>query len=182
MFDIRKIQETVIFNAIEEFANTRLAEKIVYGDNKTEVKDPEWVKSVMSELENNFDDPMVEKIRMKCQCGYEMDEKIELLNVLIRSSSNIREFADNDMAKAAGLFLKNDKLFLKFKSCPCPILKDVEKLKTDTWCKCTMGYTKTLFEKAFECNVDVELIKSIKTGDDGCLQRINISGFDWSRN
>ena len=182
MFDIRKIQEKIIFNVVEEFSNKKLAEKIVYSDNEIEETDNEWVQSTMSKLERYFDDTLIEKIRMKCQCGYGIDEKIELLNTIIKSSSNIREFAVNNLAKKAGLYLENDELFLKFDSCPCPMLKDVEKLETNTWCKCTQGYTKTLFEKAFKCKVDVELIKSIKMSDCVCLQKIKISSFNWNKN
>jgi hypothetical protein len=31
---------------------------------------------------------------------------------------------------------------------------------------------KVIFEKAFGCNVDVELLKSIKMGDEICLMKI----------
>lgn len=76
------------------------------------------------------------------------------------------------MAKAAGLSFSNGELFLMFPFCPCPILADVEILETKTWCQCTTGYSKVLFEKAFGCNVDVELLKSVKAGDDICLMKI----------
>lgn len=62
--------------------------------------------------------------------------------------------------KAAGLFCKDGELFLQFKFCPCPMLAEVDRLETNTWCQCTTGYSKVLFEKAFACDVDVELLKS----------------------
>ena len=46
-------------------------------------------------------------------------------------------------------------------------------------CQCTTGYSKVLFEKAFGCDVDVELLKSIKCGDDICLMRIVPHGVIW---
>lgn len=49
---------------------------------------------------------------------------------------------------------------------------DVDKLDTDTWCQCTTGYSKVLFEKAFGCEVVVELLKSIKMRDNICLMKI----------
>ena len=52
------------------------------------------------------------------------------------------------------------------------MLADVDKLDTDTWCQCTTGYSKVLFEKAFGCEVVVELLKSIKMGDNICLMKI----------
>ncbi|MCI1785293.1 MAG: DUF6144 family protein [Bacteroidales bacterium] len=52
------------------------------------------------------------------------------------------------------------------------MFSDVAKSETKTLYQCTTGYSKVLFEKAFGCKVDVELLKSIKTGDDICLVKI----------
>ncbi len=59
------------------------------------------------------------------------------------------------------------------------MLEGVEKLETSTWCQCTAGYSKTLFEKAFDCNADVELLKSIKMGDEVCLMKIILHNPKW---
>lgn len=101
-----------------------------------------------------------------------MEEKLTLLKELLDASSSLEEFADQEKARAAGIFCKDSNLYLQFQFCPCPMLAEVNKLDSDTWCQCTTGYSKVLFEKAFDCQVDVELLKSIKRGDDICLQRI----------
>ena len=173
MFDIRKIQEQVIFNAIKAESSDETAAKIVYGEHGLSSEDnAAWVKSTMNRLENHFDRPVARQIRMNCQCGYGMDEKLELVKELLASSSDLEEFANHDKAKAAGLSYANGQLYLRFSFCPCPMLADVDKLDTDTWCQCTTGYSKVLFEKAFGCVVDVELLKSIKMGDNICLMKI----------
>lgn len=172
MFDIRKIQEQVIFGAIKAASNEDTAAKIVYGEHGISEDNATWVKSTMSRLESRFDRPAVKQIRMNCQCGYAMDEKLALVKELMESSTNLEEFANQDKARAAGLSCTNGELYLQFLFCPCPMLADVDKLDTDTWCQCTTGYSKVLFEKAFGCDVDVELLKSIKMGDDICLMKI----------
>lgn len=174
MFDIRKIQEQVIFSAIKAVSNDETATKIVYGGHELSLfEDNEtWVKSTMNRLENHFDSSTVKQIRMNCQCGYAMDEKLKLVKELIETSSNLEEFASQDKAKAAGLSYTDGELYLQFPFCPCPMLADVDKLDTDTWCQCTTGYSKVLFEKAFGCEVVVELLKSIKMGDSICLMKI----------
>lgn len=126
----------------------------------------------MNRLEKRFDSSTVKQIRMNCQCGYGMDEKLDLVKELVDSSSNLEEFANQEKAKAAGLSCLNEELYLQFPFCPCPMLADVDKLDTDTWCQCTTGYSKVLFEKAFGCEVEVELLKSIKMGDNVCLMKI----------
>jgi hypothetical protein len=181
MFDIRKIQEQVIFNAVKAASSDETAAEIVYGENGTASSEDNaaWVKSTMSRLENHFDGAAVKQIRMNCQCGYGMDEKLALVRELMESASSIEEFAGQDKAKAAGLSCADGALYLQFPFCPCPMLAEVDKLDTHTWCQCTTGYSKVLFEKAFGCEVDVELLESIKAGDEICLMKIIPCGPVW---
>ena len=169
MFDIRKIQEQVIYNAVKTESNETVAQRIIFGNQEDNAT---WVKNTTKRLENSFDKMTLKRIRMKCQCGYGMDEKLALIKELMASSSNLEEFAKQDKAKAAGLSYQDGELYLQFPFCPCPMLAEVDKLETNTWCQCTTGYSKVLFEKAFGCEVDVELLKSIKMGDDICLMKI----------
>lgn len=181
MFDIRKIQEQVIYGAVKSASNDEKAKEIVYGKDKgAKTEDnPTWVKSTMKRLENNFDSMTIKHIRMGCQCGYGMEEKLELVKELVKFSSNMVEFGNLPKAKAAGLYCEEGELYLQFDFCPCPMLAEVDKLETNTWCQCTTGYSKVLFEKAFECKVEVELLKSIKMGHDKCLMKIIPQGTIW---
>ncbi|HOX74473.1 MAG TPA: DUF6144 family protein [Bacteroidales bacterium] len=150
MFNIRKIQEQVIYNAVRSESSEDIAHQIVdypHEDN------PSWVKNTMKRLDEKFDAETVKKIRMNCQCGYGMDEKLALVEELISTSSSLEEFGNNEKAIAAGLSFSNGELFLMFPFCPCPMLAEVERLETKTWCQCTTGYSKVLFEKAFGCNI-----------------------------
>lgn len=181
MFDIRKIQEKVIYESVKAESNAETAGEVVYGKERPAdaEKDPDWVKSAMHRLESKFEPAAIKKIRMNCQCGYGMDEKLALVKELKSASSNIEEFAGSEKARAAGLFSKDGDLFLKFSFCPCPMMAEVEKLETNTWCQCTTGYSKVLFERAFACKADVELLKSIKMGDDVCLTKIMLYDPNW---
>jgi hypothetical protein len=168
MFDIRKIQEQVLYQVVKTESDGDTALEIIAGKQED---NPIWVKNTMRRLEKRFDPSTVKKIRMKCQCGYAMDEKLALLNSLMASSASLEEFANQDRAKAAGLFFRDGSLYLQFTFCPCPMLAEVDTLETNAWCQCTTGYSKVLFEQAFGCEVDVELLKSIKMGDSICLMK-----------
>ena len=183
MFNIRKIQEQLIYKAVKAVSSDETAETIIFGEQRLSSSEDNasWVKSTMKRLEDYFDRSAVRQIRMNCQCGYGMNEKLELLKELLESSSCLDEFANLDKAKAAGLSSENGDLYLQFQFCPCPILSDVDKLDTDSWCQCTTGYSKILFEKAFGCEVDVELLKSIKMGDNICLMKIIPRGDVWKQ-
>lgn len=181
MFDIRKVQEKVIYEAVKAESNADVAGEVVYGCGQaahTE-NNSNWVKSAMRRLESKFELKDIKKIRMNCQCGYGMEKKLALVKELQAGASSIEEFADSEKAKAAGLFCKDGELFLQFNFCPCPMLAQVDQLETATWCQCTTGYSKVLFEKAFACNVDVELLKSIKMGEPVCLMKITLHNPSW---
>ncbi len=181
MFDIRKIQENVIYESVKAESDADTAKEVVYGEERTAhaENDADWVKSAMRRLESRFAPESVKKIRMDCQCGYGMEEKLSLLKELMSNAGSIEEFADSEKAKAAGLFCENGELFLRFYFCPCPMLAEVERLETKTWCQCTAGYSKVLFEKTFACKADVELLKSIKMGDPVCLMKITLYDPAW---
>ncbi len=133
----------------------------------------------MKILESKFYKTTTKKIRMKCQCGYGMDKKLELVKELIELSSSLKELGNLQKAKDAGLFYENGDLYLQFNFCPCPMLADVDRLDSDVWCQCTTGYSKVLFEKAFQCKVNVELLRSIKMGNERCLMKIIQQGVIW---
>ena len=179
--DIRKDHEQLLFKAVASASCEETAQSVVYnGHNQpTSVDDATWVTSTMHRLEKLFDGPSVKKIRMACQCSLFMDEKLALVKELLESSSNMYEFANQARARAAGLFSSDGKLFLQFPSCPCPMLADVERLESSAWCQCTTGYSKVLFEKAFGCEVSVELLEAVKMGDDRCLMEIIPHGSVW---
>ena len=181
MFDIRKIQEKIIYESVKDERDEEVADEVVFGKNpaENEENDCNWVTSAMQRLESKFELEDIKRIRMNCQCGYGMDEKLTLVKELMAAAINIEKFAKAEKAKDAGLFCKDGELFLQFQFCPCPMLAEVEKLETNTWCQCTTGYSKVLFERAFACDVDVELLKSIKMGDNVCLMKITLHDPIW---
>lgn len=181
MFDIRKLQEHVIYESVKAESDADTAVEVVYGVEPPAhaESNADWVKSAMHRLESRFKSDTIKKIRMNCQCGYGMDEKLALVKELMSSASSIEEFTSSEKAKAAGLFSKDGELYLQFGFCPCPMLTEVKKLETNTWCQCTTGYSKALFEKAFACKADVELLKSIKMGDPVCLMKITLHNPVW---
>ena len=64
MFDIRKIQEQVIFEAVKNASDDEIAEQIVFGnENRANSEDnPTWVKNTMGRLESQFDENTIIQI------------------------------------------------------------------------------------------------------------------------
>ena len=169
MFNIREIQEHVILNAVTSESDEATAREIVC---RPEESNPEWVKNTMKRMEGHFSQPVLKRIRMSCQCGYAMEEKLQLVQEVKEATSSLEEFGRHPKALASGLSYSDGAIMLMFPFCHCPMVAEVDKLDSYTWCQCTTGYSKVLFEKAFGCEVEVDLLKSIKAGDEICLMRI----------
>ena len=57
-------------------------------------------------------------------------------------------------------------------TCECPMLEAARTSDSLTWCHCTAGYNKKLFEIIFERPVNVDVLQSIRQGFDFCLLKI----------
>lgn len=170
MLDIRTLQEHALFCAIKAVSDEETAKVIIAGEGEKD--DAAWVNGAMARLEQRFSPEETKIIRQNCQCGYGMEEKLSFLLSLKTGATDLAEFAASAEAKAAGLSYENGDLWLSFFFCPCPMLAKTDRLKNHTWCQCTTGYSKVLFEKAFGCKVEVKLEQSIKAGDRICRMKI----------
>ena len=179
MFDIRKLQEKALYEAVRAESDAETAGEVVSGRGGTAESDPDWVRGAMGRLERRFSPEAVRRIRGNCQCGYGMEEKLALVRELMAGAASMEEFAASEKARAAGLSWEDGALFLQFEVCPCPMLAEVARLESAAWCQCTTGYSKTLFERAFHCGVDVELLQSIKMGDPVCRMKITLHDPVW---
>lgn len=83
----------------------------------------------------------------------------------------MEDFVNRVNEYGAGWEPKDGFLYTKYFSCTCPMLEGMDTLPTKTWCYCTIGY-KQIFDYVFGCDVEIELLKSIKMGDAICLMKL----------
>jgi len=58
--------------------------------------------------------------------------------------------------------------------CMCPIVESGPPGLSPTFCLCSTGYVREIFQRATGKPVDVELVESLKTGGQDCVFRITI--------
>lgn len=174
-----------LYKSIERFSNAQAAESIAFGvdlplDPSKEQR-AKWVSYISSKLEETFDDSMIKQIRQGCYCRDNgiLDENKKWLKELYSSSESIEQFVEKVNSYDAGWYIQEGYLFTKYFDCSCPLLEGIELLKTKTWCHCTSGFGKEVFDDVFGFAVDAEIIDSIKMGNEYCL--IKISREDGSR-
>ncbi|MTI70530.1 MAG: hypothetical protein FH751_09800 [Firmicutes bacterium] len=167
-----------LYENIAKYSNSDIASKIAFGMelpfSPTQTEKNEWVKYIISGLEKEFDEQTIKSIRMGCYCNGNghLDESKKFIKSIYDDSASIEKFVDKMNEYGVGLYLKDRYLFIKYSSCPCRMIESVTVLPTKTWCYCTVGYNKEIFEYVFNCKVDIELLESIKMGNKHCLMKI----------
>ncbi|MDP4091422.1 MAG: DUF6144 family protein [Bacillota bacterium] len=165
-----------LYENIKKHAGSAAAEKIAFGMDlplsPTKAEKNEWVNFISMELEKSFDDGTIKKIRTGCHCTEKLDEAKEFIKNTFNYSNSLTDFVDKMNAYSVGWSIKDGYLITKYLSCPCPMLEGVDFLPTKAWCYCTVGYNKKIFQYVFDCEVDIELLESIKMGSNQCLMKI----------
>lgn len=167
-----------MFKNIQEVSDAQTAEEIAFNTylplEPTNEQSADWVNAVCSALENRFDDDTIKVIRQGCYCREDgkLDENKSWLKKLYNESNNIEQFVEKVNEVGAGWHTENDELYTKYFDCSCPMLNGIERLNTKTWCYCTAGFGKEIFDEVFGCEVEIEILKAIKMGDEFCLLKV----------
>lgn len=143
--------------------------------NSSPVERAEWVENLSILLENTFDEGIVKVIRMNCYCNENgrLEDTARVLKQLYLSlDKDLEKFVNTMNESGAGWYIKDNQLYTKMFTCECPMLEKAKLSDSLTWCHCTAGYNKKLFETIFGLPVEVEVLHSIRQGFDYCLLRI----------
>ena len=134
-----------------------------------------WAENVCAYLESHFEESAIRKIRRHCNCDYGITKASEMKAVL-RRTNNFKEFAQkyNDLRRGGKIQIDGGKLFYIFPRCYCACVKRIDKPISKTWCYCSLGFVKSLFERAFDSEVDVDLIETIKSGGTQCVFEVTL--------
>lgn len=168
-----RLYDSILKHVDEEAAN-KIMNKVPLSKSADFNKKFLWAEGICNELEKEFDDDKVKSIRMDCACGPEMG-KINKLKKIYQSSSNLEEFVEkaNKLNQGFSIQCEDDALFLIYPQCYCSCVKRVDTPISKTWCYCTLGYTKKMFEHVLDRAVAVELMESVKTGGKICIIKIS---------
>ena len=134
-----------------------------------------WAKKTCAFLEENFDDDTVKAIRMDCACGPQY-EWIQSVKDAYDSATDPEDFVEKTNALELGYRLEFDgtSFYLIYPQCYCDFVNQVEDTLSKTWCYCTLGYTRKMFEYVLGKEVKVELITSVKLGGKECRIKIEV--------
>jgi len=140
-----------------------------------------WIDTVLREMSKLEKDSGIE---MLDACGSACAKASPLLAGAEKVRDEYRDAAgDPDglfqafrtrYADASHLTKEGDRIVLIFEKCTCPLAR--EGVRNPYLCRCTVGFTKKLFETLFARGVRVDLEQSILRGDPACRQVITVGG------
>lgn len=139
-----------------------------------------WAKDVCNYLESKYTPEQIKMLRMSCSC-HPGDKEKENTKRLYNESENLDEFCEkynreygniHPVWQEGNAIENGADLFFSYPTCYCSCVKRVNEPISATWCICTLGYAKELFDYALGGETRVELLESVKTGGKRCVIRI----------
>ncbi|MDD4496044.1 MAG: DUF6144 family protein [Eubacteriales bacterium] len=173
-----------VYNNIKEIfgqtAADEFAQKFSLSKSADYIRKFKWAKDICNYLECKYTPEQIKTLRMSCAC-HPGDKEKENTKRIYDEAENLDEFCENYNREYTGHHLvwhegnaieNGAALFFSYPTCYCTCVKRVNEPISPTWCLCTLGYTKDLFDYVLGYDTEVELIESIKTGGSRCVMRI----------
>ena len=110
---------------------------------------------------------------MECACGPELGKGKKLKDIF-EKETDISLFVEkvNKLNQGFTMEYDGEQFYLIYPQCYCFCVKRIDQKLPKAWCYCTLGYTRRMFEYIFSKDVQVELLTSVKMGDENCRIRI----------
>jgi predicted hydrocarbon binding protein len=132
-----------------------------------------WITCLIAGLDANVDEET--SIKMLEQCGRQCQSEsaVKKARDIYQRSKSMNEFLDKLGKSYKHLHTEGDNVYIVYPKCYCSFVNKIPpgKLST-TYCNCSRGWVKALFEGVLRRPVEVVMEQSIVKGDDQCKFRI----------
>lgn len=145
-----------------------------------------WIKRFMNVMDKNLDEETREKIMedcgKECFCAAHSEvnwpnQGIETVDLFLKQMETMfgKENAYRDGKKVYYNYMQNPRgLKIEDGYCLCPLTEDGPEGLSPTYCICSTGYVKEMFERMMGQPVEVELLESLRRGGKKCRFLIQI--------
>jgi len=163
---------------IDAVAGEAVSKKVIvdtqqFDDTSDYTQKAEWIRNAVKRLEKEAGKPAAKKVMIACGskcCGITQTKRAEQF---MKRSKSVKELIDKlNRAGIGGGRLKlktRNTITGGYDRCYCGRVKHTaEPFPTDTYCHCSTGWYKALFEAAFGKPVKMKLKQSIVQGAKSC--------------
>jgi predicted hydrocarbon binding protein len=128
-----------------------------------------WITNLIEGLDNNVDKETTIKILEQCGRQCQSQSFIKKAKTIYEKSKNTDDFLNKLGQVYKHLHREGNKVYIVYPKCYCSQVNKIPRGKlSGTYCNCSRGWAKALFEGATGKPVEVNMKKSINNGDDQC--------------
>ena len=132
-----------------------------------------WIKNLMDGLDELVDEETRKLILERCGRRCIGKNTVAKSRKVSLKSENIEDFLYKYSKENEHLHHDDDGFYLVYPKCYCPIIKNIPPGQLSaTYCECSTGWAKALFEGATGRPVEVLRKKTILGGDEECRFKI----------
>jgi len=134
-----------------------------------------WISYLIDGLNEHVDEKTRAMILEQCGRQCQSQSFIKKVKDIYEKSDGIDDFLENLGRVYKHLRREGDKIYVVYPKCYCSQVNKIPKGKlSGTYCNCSRGWAKALFEGALSRPVEVVKEKSIINGDSECKFRITV--------
>jgi predicted ArsR family transcriptional regulator len=134
-----------------------------------------WITALMAGLDETIDEETRVKILEQCGRQCQTESFIKKAKSIYEKSRNTDEFIDKFSQAYKHLHREGNKIYITYPRCYCSQVNKIPKGKlSGTYCNCSRGWAKALFEGATGKPVEVKMEESIINGNSQCKFRITL--------
>ncbi len=132
-----------------------------------------WITSLVAGLDEHVDEGTRAKILEQCGRQCQSQSFIKKARNIYQKSRNVDEFLEKLSQVYKHLHREKGNVYIVYPKCYCSQVNKLPKGKlSGTYCNCSRGWAKALFEGALGRPVVVAMEQSIISGDKQCKFRI----------
>ena len=132
-----------------------------------------WITCLIDGLDKHVDEET--KAMILEQCGRQCQSQgfIEKARRIYEQSQNMEEFLNAFSEVYENLHIEGNSIYIVYPKCYCSFVNKIPSgTLSATYCNCSRGWAKELFEKVLGRTVEVIMEESIMNGDQQCRFQI----------
>lgn len=135
-----------------------------------------WISTLIGSLDDHVDEKTRALILEQCGRQCQSESFVKKAKQIYEKSASVSDFVKRLNKVYKHLCKEGDRVYIVYPRCYCNQVNKIPKGKlSGTYCNCSRGWAKALFEGATGKPVEVTMEKSIINGDNECKFRIALS-------
>jgi predicted hydrocarbon binding protein len=174
-FSIERLAESIERNLPAKDARTLLQKQPMKWRSEAPGKRAEQVRAIMTELEAQCGRRVAGWVMEACGVGCLGSSVIQKAKQLHKESSDISDFLmrmNEHHIGGSHLTYENGVVQVVYKKCYCGTVSHTDEPISLTYCNCSKGWVKELFQRIYGRSVRVEIVDTIMHGADQCTFKV----------